>query len=74
MTITPYLKNSDCFDPETKRVLGLALELVCITLHTGDADDHVKQAIGDKLIALAKAGERNPDRQVRLRGWTGCCR
>ena len=61
MTITPYLKNSDCFDPETKRVLGLALELVCIMLRTGDSDDHVKQAIANKLIALAKAGERNPD-------------
>jgi hypothetical protein len=49
MTITPYLKNSDCFDPETKRVLGLALELVCITLRTGDANDHVKQELCAKV-------------------------
>jgi len=41
--------------------MGVALELVCIALHTGDCDDHVKQAIADKIIALAKAGERNPD-------------
>src|SRR5262245_35296282 len=61
MPITPYLKNSECFDPETKRVLGLALDLVCIALRTGDADDHVKQAIADKIIALAKTGERNPE-------------
>jgi hypothetical protein len=40
--------------------MGVALELVCIALHTGDCDDHVKQAIADKIIALAKAGERNP--------------
>jgi hypothetical protein len=24
-------------------------------------DDHVKQAIADKIIELAKGGERNPD-------------
>jgi hypothetical protein len=60
MAITPYL-NGQNFDPETKRVLALALEMVCITVRTGDCDDHVKQAIANKLIALAKAGERNPD-------------
>ena len=60
MPITPYL-NGHHFDPEAKRVLGLALEMVCIALRTGDCDDHVKQAIAAKLIALAKAGERNPD-------------
>jgi len=36
--------------------------MVCITLRTGDCDDYVKQAVATKLIALAKAGERNPDR------------
>ena len=61
MSITPFLKNSECLDPDTKRVLGLALELVCISLRTGDCDDHVKQAIADKLIVLAKDGERNPE-------------
>jgi len=35
--------------------------MVCIALRTGDCDDYVKQAIAAKLIALAKAGERNPD-------------
>jgi hypothetical protein len=58
--ITPFL-NGVRFDPETRRVLGVALELVCIALHTGDCDDYVKEAIADKIIALAKGGERNPD-------------
>jgi hypothetical protein len=40
---------------------GVALELVRIALHTGDCDEHVRQAIANKLIALAKAGEGNPD-------------
>ena len=60
MSITPFL-NGERFDPEGRRVLSVALEMVCIALRTGDCDDHVKQAIADKIIALAKAGERNPD-------------
>jgi len=35
--------------------------MVCIALRTGDRDEGVKQAIATKLVALAKAGERNPD-------------
>ena len=60
MPITPFL-NGERFNPETRRLLGVALELTCIALRTGDCADDVKQAIADKLIALAKAGERNPD-------------
>jgi hypothetical protein len=59
MPITPF-RNGERFDPETTRVLGVALEMVCIA-RTGDCDDDIKQAIATKLIALAKAGERNPD-------------
>ena len=60
MPITPFL-NGEQFDPEVKRILGIAFEMVCITLRIGDADDGVKQAIATKIIDLAKAGERNPD-------------
>jgi hypothetical protein len=35
--------------------------MVYIALRTGDCDDDVKQALANKIIALAKAGERNPD-------------
>jgi hypothetical protein len=58
--ITPFL-NGERFDSETRRILGVALELTCIALRTGDCAEDVKQAIADKLIALAKSGERNPD-------------
>src|SRR5262245_3399009 len=61
MTITPYLRGPYYFDLETRRALGLALELACISLCTDHSDEHVKQAIADKLIALAKTGERNPN-------------
>src|SRR5437899_7660782 len=60
MPITPYL-NGQQFDPETKRILGLAFEMTCTALRIGECDDGVKQAIADKIIDLAKSGGRNPD-------------
>jgi len=60
MPITLYL-NGERFEPETKRILGVAFEQVCIALRIGASDDDVKQAIANKVIELARAGERNPD-------------
>jgi hypothetical protein len=60
MPITPFL-NGEKFDSETRRVMGVALEMACWALRTGDCADDIKQAIANKIIALAKAGERNPD-------------
>ena len=60
MPIRPFL-NGEQFDQETIRILGVALEHVCIAPPTGDCDDDVKQAIANKIIELAKTGERNPD-------------
>jgi hypothetical protein len=56
MPITPYL-NGHNFDAETRRVLGVALEMVCVALRTRDCDDDVKQCITNKLIELASDGE-----------------
>jgi hypothetical protein len=60
MPIRPFL-NGEPLDQETVRILGVAFEQVCIGLRTGDCADDVKQAIANKLIELAKTGERNPD-------------
>jgi hypothetical protein len=60
MPITPFL-NGERFDPEGRRVLGVAFEMVCIAVRTGDCEGFVKQAIATKIIDLAKSGERNPD-------------
>ena len=60
MPISPFL-NGNRFDPETRRVLGFAFEMVCIALRVEGSDDFVKQAIAAKIIELAKAGECNPD-------------
>ena len=60
MPITPFL-NGERFDQEMRRILCVALEMSCIALRVGDCADDVRQAVANKIIALAKAGERNPD-------------
>jgi hypothetical protein len=58
MSITTYLLDDFDVDPETKRVLGVALEKTRVSL--GLADDFAN-GITKRLIELAKAGECNPD-------------
>jgi hypothetical protein len=58
MSITPYLDDFDV-DFETKRVLGVALEMTRVSL--GLADDFANGIIAKRIVELAKAGERNPD-------------
>jgi hypothetical protein len=48
------------FDPETIRVMGLAFELALLTLRLRDRGDLANEVIAQKLVQLAKAGERNP--------------
>ena len=60
MSIRSYVSDVQ-LDLETQRVLGLAIELTCLALRTGDCADDVKQAIAAKIIELAKSGERDPD-------------
>ena len=59
MPITPFLDREN-FDAETRRILGVAFEAVCVALRT-DCDDYINGAIAKKMIDFAKAGERNPD-------------
>jgi hypothetical protein len=60
MPITHFLNGHE-FDAETRRVLGVAFEIVCVALRIGDCDDDVKQCIASLIIELASDGERNPD-------------
>jgi hypothetical protein len=60
MPVRPFL-NGEQFDQETVRILGLAFEQACIGLHIGDCADDVRQAIANKIMEIAKAGERNAD-------------
>ena len=59
MSITPYLLDDFDVDPETKRVLRVALEKTRLSL--GLADDFANGIIAKRIAELAKAGERNPD-------------
>ena len=58
MSVTPYLDELDA-DPETKRVLDIALEMTRISL--GLEDDFANGMIAKQIIEIAKTGERNPD-------------
>jgi len=57
MSITPYLGDLDV-NPETKRVLGVALEMTRVSL--GLADGFADGIIAKRIVERAKAGERNP--------------
>ena len=57
MSITPYLDNF-AVDPETKRVLSVALEMTRVSL--GLADDFANGITAKRIIELAEVGERNP--------------
>ena len=58
MSITSYLDEFDA-DPETKRVLAVALEMTRLSL--GLTDDLADGIIAKQIVELAKTGERNPD-------------
>jgi hypothetical protein len=60
MPITPFL-DGERLDEEARRVVGVAFEITCIALRVGDCADDVRQAVATKIIALVKAGQRNPD-------------
>ena len=60
MPITPYL-NGMSFHPETKRLMGVAFEMVCAALRLSDRVDLSNEIIARRIIELAEAGEHNPD-------------
>jgi len=60
MPIRPFL-NGENSTMRLHASLGVAFELVCVALRVGDCADDVKQAIANKIIVLAKGGERRPD-------------
>jgi hypothetical protein len=63
MPIRPFLDPNHPFDAETVRRLGLAFEMTCgaLRLENRDPKNNVARFIADKLIELAKTGERNPN-------------
>jgi hypothetical protein len=62
MPIRAYLQGHR-FDAETVRLLGIAFEMAIIALQQDDGMvSATRDAVAHKIIELAKAGERDPER------------
>jgi hypothetical protein len=62
MPIRPYLDGHK-FDGETIRQMGIAFEMAVGSLGaTPDCNDPIRAALAQRIIALAKAGERDAER------------
>ena len=62
MPIRAYL-NGHRFDAETTRLIGIAFEMALVTLqHTDGIVNPTRDTLAQKIIELAKAGERDPER------------
>jgi hypothetical protein len=60
MPIGPFIDGMS-FDPETRRVIGVAFEMTCTALHLSDRGDMANAFIAKRIVEFAKTGERNPD-------------
>ena len=61
MPISEFLDDHK-FDPETRRLMGLAFEMARAALRLADRNDPAVERVARKIIEIAKAGERDPDR------------
>lgn len=59
MTIVPFLRDG-AFEPNDIQAMSLALEDVCKALHLPDGDHPARLVMAERIIALARKGERNP--------------
>jgi hypothetical protein len=55
MPITPFLDGFK-FEPETKRVMGVAFEMARAALRLSDRGDPVTEIFARRIIYLAKQG------------------
>src|SRR5262245_26535709 len=64
MPIRAYLDRDHRFDGETLRLMGIAFEMA-LASHPAAAPgggDPVREALAQKIIAVAKTGVRDPER------------
>jgi hypothetical protein len=60
MPITEFLDGL-IFDPETKRVMGLAFEMARATLRLSNRREFIMKILAKKIIAHAKDGLQDPN-------------
>jgi hypothetical protein len=65
MPITPYL-NGQHFNPETKRIMGVAFEMTRVALRLDSRADPILARIANKIIEPAKGGERDANELCEL--------
>jgi hypothetical protein len=56
-----FLDGGIKFEPEAKRVMGVAFEMARVALGLANRGDLTNEIIAKRIIQLAKGGERNPD-------------
>ncbi len=61
-SIVLFLGKADSFDVETTRVVDLAFDQACKRLHDRGQPEVVREVIANRIIALAKSGERDVGR------------
>ena len=64
MTIRPFFKGAS-FDAEHVKAMGKAFDSVIRELHDKPSGV-VRAVIAERIIALAKSGERDPDKLCEL--------
>ena len=55
-----HLFSNTAFDPETVKAMCDAYDRVCKSLHDAGRPDIVNEVIAERIISLAKQGERDP--------------
>ena len=65
MSIKPFLHGAH-FDPRHVEAMGLAFDKVTEALDGKAVSRVVREVIATKIIALAKTGERDPDKLCEL--------
>ena len=59
-TVLPFFIDAG-FDPEATTVMGDAFERACKQLHDRGQPEIVREVIARRIIAAAKAGQRDPE-------------
>ena len=60
-TIIPFLQGCS-FDPDITRAMGVAYDKTRKMLHDRGQPEVVQEVIAQRIINVAKTGERDPDR------------
>lgn len=73
--IGPYLPDNAVFEPHDIQAMSMALDDVCNALNLPDSARGAKEVIAERIIMLARQGERSPtrlrDRVLKESGFAG---